>query len=111
MSDPLLSDETDLATLRRLVDEVLDELVWEPPFDLNRLLEQISARRGKRISLYSAALPRDGAGGLVIERAGAALDPVVHADSEQPGSLDPHRAGELVFLPSRCSVAAGLPGR
>ncbi|ONI91089.1 hypothetical protein ALI22I_09960 [Saccharothrix sp. ALI-22-I] len=37
--------------------------------------------------------------------------PAVHADAERPGSLDPHRAGELVFLPSRCPVAAGLPGR
>lgn len=69
MTDPLRSDDTDLATLRRLVDEVLDELDWAPPFDVDRLLEQISARRGKRISLYPAALPRDGAAGLVIERA------------------------------------------
>lgn len=69
MTDPLRSDETDVATLRRLIDEVLDELSWDPPFDLDRLLEQISARRGKRISLHPAALPRDGAGGLVIERA------------------------------------------
>ncbi|MGW4060817.1 hypothetical protein ACWEGE_21210 [Amycolatopsis sp. NPDC004747] len=87
MSDPLLSGETDLATLRRLVDEVLDELVWDPPFDLDRLLEQISARRGKRISLYPAALPRDGAGGLVIERAG---DLVIVFDETLPPLQQEH---------------------
>lgn len=68
MTDPLRSEDTDLATLRRLIDETLDRLDWPVPFDLDALLEQISVRRGKRISLYPAPLPRDGAGGLVIER-------------------------------------------
>jgi hypothetical protein len=35
---------------------VLDELDWTPPFDVDRLLEQISATRGKRISLYPATV-------------------------------------------------------
>ncbi|MFD9703902.1 ImmA/IrrE family metallo-endopeptidase [Lentzea sp. NPDC059081] len=68
MTDPLRSADTDLATLRRLIDEVLDGLDWPVPFDLDALLGQISARRGKRITLHPAPLPRDGAGGLVIER-------------------------------------------
>lgn len=69
MNDPLRSPATDVPTLRRLIDDVLDRLDWATPFQLDHLLEQISARRGKRISLLPAALPRDGAGGLVIERA------------------------------------------
>jgi hypothetical protein len=68
VTDPLRSEDTDLATLRRLIDETLDGLAWPVPFDLDALLEQISARRGKRISLHPAPLPADGPGGLVIER-------------------------------------------
>jgi hypothetical protein len=64
----MIHEDTDVTTLQRLIGETLDELDWPVPFDLDGLLEQISARRGKRISLHAAPLPRDGAGGLVIER-------------------------------------------
>jgi hypothetical protein len=69
MTDPLRSPATDVPTLRRLIDQVLDGLDWPTPFDLDHLLDQVAARRGKRISLLPAALPREGPGGLVIERA------------------------------------------
>lgn len=60
--------EPGLRTLRAMVDTMLDELDWSGPFDLDRLLAQIGGRRGKTIILLPAALPRDGAGGLAIER-------------------------------------------
>jgi hypothetical protein len=69
MKDPLRSAGTTLSELRRAVENVLDELSWSPPYELDTLLEQISRRCGKRIALLPAALPHDGAGGLVIERA------------------------------------------
>ncbi|GAA0611463.1 hypothetical protein GCM10010174_31170 [Kutzneria viridogrisea] len=51
-----------------MIDRTLDELDWSTPFDVDHLLDQIAERRGKAISLLPAPLPRDGAGGLVIER-------------------------------------------
>ncbi|NKE63771.1 ImmA/IrrE family metallo-endopeptidase [Lentzea sp. PSKA42] len=105
MTDPLRADGTDLSTLRRLIDEMLDELVWDPPFDLDRLLGQISARRGKRISLYPAALPRDGAGGLVIERA---KDLVIVFDETLPPLQQEHvimhEAAHILFEHSGTSL-------
>lgn len=68
MTDPSRHASTDLTALCRLVETRLDDLDWPVPFDLDGLLGQISAARGKRITLYPAPLPRDGAAGLVIER-------------------------------------------
>lgn len=89
---------TDLRALRRHVDHVLDQLEWTSPFDLDRLLAQISARRGKPVSLFPAQLPNDGAGGLVIERAG---DLVIVFDRELPAlqrqHVILHEAAHILF--------------
>ncbi|QKV79989.1 ImmA/IrrE family metallo-endopeptidase [Amycolatopsis sp. Hca4] len=68
MTDPLRDAGASLSALRRAIERVLDELAWPVPFDLDALLGQIALRRGKRVALLATALPRDGAGGLVIER-------------------------------------------
>ncbi|HEX6358263.1 hypothetical protein [Actinophytocola sp.] len=68
MADPPRSERTDLTALRRLVERELDTLDWPVPFDIDALLGQIGARRGKPLSLFPAALPADGPSGLVIER-------------------------------------------
>lgn len=87
MSDPLRSEHTDLATLRRLIERELATLDWPTPFDLNTLLDQIGARRGKPISLFPAQLPADGPGGLVIERA---KDLVIVFDDSLPPLQQEH---------------------
>ncbi|MEV6832615.1 hypothetical protein [Amycolatopsis sp. NPDC051102] len=69
MKDPLRPAGANLSELRHAVESVLDELSWSPPCELGALLDQITRRRGKHIALLPADLPRDGAGGLVIERA------------------------------------------
>ncbi|WIX90544.1 ImmA/IrrE family metallo-endopeptidase [Amycolatopsis sp. DG1A-15b] len=81
MTDPLRSAGASLSVVRRAIEGVLDELTWPVPFDLNALLEQIAGRCGKRVALLATALPRDGAGGLVIERA---QDLVIVVDETLP---------------------------
>lgn len=58
-----------LVDLRQRIESELDTLDWPVPFDVGVLLDQVGARRGKPISLFPAALPADGPGGLVVERA------------------------------------------
>ncbi|PRY41596.1 hypothetical protein [Umezawaea tangerina] len=87
MKDPLHSTGAGLSELRRAVEGVLDELSWSPPCELGTLLDQITRRCGKRISLLPAPLPRDGAGGLVIERV---HDLVIVVDQSLPSLLQEH---------------------
>lgn len=78
---------TDLTPLRRRIERDLDALDWSPPFDINGLLDQIGAKRGKPILLLPAELPADGPGGLVIERAD---DMVIVVDDALPALQQEH---------------------
>ncbi|RJQ77380.1 ImmA/IrrE family metallo-endopeptidase [Pseudonocardiaceae bacterium YIM PH 21723] len=76
-----------VSALRKRIDDELDALGWAAPYDIDDLLDRIADRAGKPIGLLAAPLPADGAGGLVIHRAG---DIVIIFDESLPSLQQEH---------------------